>query len=134
MRDGVGRAGFHAVTAKDAAVVIDVVDLGVTLRSAEALLFGVFGGFDIDAVGGTGGGAKKAGYALFKTILIALQNVRASVTLRDLRGSVGVFFRNRGLQHLPEGDAHALSDGCRRTEYFTNFGHAVFSVAQRRAE
>ena len=31
MGDGIGGAGFHAISAKDAAVVIDVVDLGIAL-------------------------------------------------------------------------------------------------------
>ena len=35
--DGVGRAGFNAVAAEDAAVVIDVVDLGAAPRYSRQL-------------------------------------------------------------------------------------------------
>src|SRR5580704_10795288 len=40
VRNGVGGTGFHAIAAEDAAVVIDVVDLGVTLSAAYAMAFG----------------------------------------------------------------------------------------------
>src|SRR2546426_7584224 len=36
VRNGVGRAGFHAVTTENAAVVVDVIDFGVTLAPADA--------------------------------------------------------------------------------------------------
>ncbi len=71
--DGVGGAGLHAVAAEDAAVVVDVVDLGVALGGGDALLGGVFGGLDVDAVGGAGRGAEKAGHALFQAVLVALR-------------------------------------------------------------
>ena len=35
--DGVGGAGFNAIAAEDAAVVVDVVDLGVALGGGDAL-------------------------------------------------------------------------------------------------
>jgi hypothetical protein len=50
MGNGVGGAGLDAVAAEDAAVVIDVVDLGIALGAGDPLLGGVLGGFDIDAV------------------------------------------------------------------------------------
>src|SRR5262250_2805236 len=57
--DGVSGAGLDAVAAEDAAVVVDVVDLGVALGAADAVLFRVLGGLNVDTVGGTGGGAKE---------------------------------------------------------------------------
>src|SRR3954468_7586522 len=38
MGDGVSGASFDAVSAEDTAVVIDVIDLGVTFRAADAVL------------------------------------------------------------------------------------------------
>jgi len=50
VRDRVGRASLDTVAAEDTAVVIDVVDLGVALGAADAVLFRVLRGFDINAV------------------------------------------------------------------------------------
>lgn len=48
--NGVSRAGFNAVAAEDAAVVVNVIDLGVTLSAADAVLFSVLGSFNVNAV------------------------------------------------------------------------------------
>ena len=79
--DGVGGAGFDAVAAEDAAVVVDVVDLGVALGGGDALLLGVLGRLDVDAVRRAGGGAEEAGYALLQAVLVALQHVLAAEAL-----------------------------------------------------
>ena len=50
VRDRVGGAGLHAVTTEDAAIVIDIVDLGVSFAAGNARGRGVLGRFDIDAV------------------------------------------------------------------------------------
>src|SRR6266576_3561216 len=55
--DGIGGAGLDTIAAEDAAVVVDIVDLGVTLGTGDALFRGVLGGFDVDAVRRAGGGA-----------------------------------------------------------------------------
>src|SRR5260370_14362049 len=47
MRDGVGGAGFHAVAAKDAAVIVDVIDGGVTPPTPDTELFIGLRGFDV---------------------------------------------------------------------------------------
>src|SRR5215471_1592680 len=61
VRDGIGGTGFHAVAAEDAAVVVDVIDLGVTLGAADAVLFRVLRCFDVNAVGRARCRAQKAG-------------------------------------------------------------------------
>src|SRR5262249_32997876 len=48
--DCVGRTGFNTVSAEDAAVVVDVVNRGVALGAADAILCGVLGSLDINAV------------------------------------------------------------------------------------
>ena len=48
--DGVNGPCFNTVSAKDAAVVVDVVNGSVTLGTADAILCGVLGGLDINAV------------------------------------------------------------------------------------
>src|SRR5690242_15916312 len=88
--DGVGRAGLYAVTAENAAVVVDVISLCVALAAADAHLVGILGRFDINAVGGTCSGAKETGYAFLETVLVALQDVNSPVALLQLRRLVRI--------------------------------------------
>ena len=57
MCDGIGGAGLNTIAAENASIVIDVIDLGVAFGAAHALLGGVIGSFDIDAIRWTIGGA-----------------------------------------------------------------------------
>jgi len=75
--DGVGGAGLHTITAEYASIIVDVIDLRVALGAGNALLGGVFGGLDIDAVRGAGGGAEETGDAFFQSVFVALQDVHA---------------------------------------------------------
>ena len=61
MGDGVRWAGFDAVTAKNAPVVIDVVDLGIAFGTGDSALCRVFGGLNVDTVGRAGCCAEEAG-------------------------------------------------------------------------
>ena len=115
MGDGVSWAGFNAVAAEDAAVIVDVIDLGVALSAADAVLFSVLSGLNVNAVGRARSRAKEAGYALFQAIFIALQLMQAAKTLlkyRALIGEllVGIVLNNGGSKHLTEGNGHALGN------------------------
>src|SRR3954471_11592301 len=90
VRDGVGGAGLDAIPAENTAVVIDVVDLRVTLAAGNAELIRVLGRFNIDAVGRAGRGAKEAGDALFQAVNVTLQDVNAAEPLLELGRLVGV--------------------------------------------
>ena len=114
--DGVGGAGLDTVAAEDAAVVIDVVDLGVTLGAGDTLFGGVFGGLDVDAIGGAGSGAEETGDTLFQAVFVALEDVHAAETLLEFgaferSGAVGVVLDDTRLEHFLAGDNHALGDG-----------------------
>ena len=98
--DGVGGAGLDAVAAKDAAGVIDVVDAGVALAGGDALGVGIFGGFDIDAAGGAGGGAEEAADAFLEAVFIALQDVNAAIARLKMDGLVGIDSRWSALRHI----------------------------------
>lgn len=50
VRNRVSGAGLDAIAAKNASVIVNVVNLGVTLRSTDPLLLGVIRGFDVNAV------------------------------------------------------------------------------------
>src|ERR1035437_4146106 len=115
--DRIGWAGFDAVAAEDASVVVDVVDLRVAFGGGDADALSVFRGFDIDAVGRAGGGAEETGDTLLEAVLIALELVLAAESFLKLgtaqrAGAVGIVFHLGRLEHLPEGDAHTLGDGC----------------------
>src|SRR5579859_3698255 len=113
--DGVRGAGLNAIAAEDAAVVIDVIDLGVALGAADAFLFGIIGSFNVNAVGRAGGGAQKTGNAFFQAIFIALQLVQSAEALLKNRALIGQFFigivfHNRLGKHLLQGHGHSFGD------------------------
>lgn len=115
--DGVGGAGLDTVAAEDAAVVVDVVDLGVTLGGGDASLFSVLGGLDVDAVRRAGGGAEEAGDTLFEAVLVALQLVLAAEALLKFGSAhgtfaVGIVLDFGRLEDLLQRDAHTLGNGC----------------------
>src|SRR5258706_860636 len=116
MRNRVSRTSLHAIPAKYTSIVINVVDFGVAFGAAYAVFGGVVGGFDVDAVRGTVGGAEEACDAFFESVFVALQNMRSAEAGLDTRAAqrafaVGIIFHRGGLEHLHEGDAHALGDG-----------------------
>jgi len=115
MSNSVGGTGFDAVATEDASVVVDVVDLGITLGPTDPVLRSVLGSLDIDAIRGARGGAQKTCHAFFEAVFVALQHVHTAIALLEhgaLQGTgpVGIVLDNRGLEHLPEGDAHAFGD------------------------
>ena len=80
------------------------------------MLLSVLGGLNIDAVGRARSGAEEACDALLKAVFIALEDVRAAEALFESGAphrafAVGVVLNLGRLQHLSEGDAHALGDG-----------------------
>src|SRR5258708_1662767 len=116
MGDGVGGAGLDAVTAENAAIVVDVVDLGVALGRGDSDGLCVLGGLDVDAVRGAGCGAEKAGDTLLQAILVTLKLMLAAEALLELCAThgtlaVGIVLDFSGLEHLLEGDAHSFGNG-----------------------
>ena len=115
VRNGVGGACFHAVSTEDAAVVVDVINLGVALSAAYALLGSIFGSLNVDAVRRAICRAQETGHALLQTVFVALQHVHAAKTLlkhstAQGAGAIRVIFHLRGLEHLPKRDTHALGN------------------------
>src|SRR5579859_5795974 len=85
MRNRISRASLHAVPAKDASIVVDVIDTGVALGARNSVFRGVFRGFDVDAIRRTSSSAQKAGHTLLQPVFIALQHVHATETFLELR-------------------------------------------------
>ena len=115
VRDRVSRAGLNAVSAENAAVVVDVIDLGVALGAANAVLFRVLGGLNVNAVGRAGSSAEETGNAFFQAIFVALQlmqSTKAFLKNGTLVGQlfVGIILNNGGRKHLPQGYRHPFRD------------------------
>src|ERR1700722_4455928 len=77
--DRVGGARFYAVTAKNTARIIDIVDLRIALARRNTIGSSIFSGFDVNTVRRTGRGAQKTAYAFFVAVLVALQNMDAAI-------------------------------------------------------
>ena len=125
MRNRVRGTSLHAIAAENASIVVDVVDLGIALGATHAVFGGVVRGLYVDAIRRTVGGAEEAGDALFQPVFIALQHVRPAEAGLYARApkrafSVRIIFYRRRLEHLHEGDAHALGDG----SYVVQYRHA----------
>ena len=113
--NGVGGAGLDAIAAKNAAVVIYVVNPGVALGAAHPVVGGVVSRLDIDAVGGAVSRAEKTGDAFFQSVFVALKHMGATETgfnpgAAERTFAVRIIFDGRRLEHLHKGDAHAFGD------------------------
>src|SRR3954471_14040558 len=75
MSNCIGRACLYAISAENAAVVVNVINLGVALRAADAIFGRVLRRLNIDAICRAISRAQKTGYTLLQTVLVALQNV-----------------------------------------------------------
>ena len=116
--DRIGGASFDAIAAENAAGVIDVVHLCITLAGGDAFRVSIFCGLDVDAIRGAGGGAQKTTDALFETVFVTLKDVNAAIAGLDACGNVGIAFRRRLAEHGPQGDAETLVE---REKCFADF-------------
>src|SRR5258708_10946799 len=79
--DGVCGTSFHAVAAENAAVVVNVINLGVTLGSTYAVFVGVLLCLDIDSIRRTSCGTHEASDTLLQAVFVALQNMHSPEAL-----------------------------------------------------
>ena len=118
--DSIRRASFHAITAKNTSRIINIVNAGIALAGRDPVHIGIFGGFDIYAIRGTGGGAKKAPNTLFQSAFITVQDVNPPVTRLEMDGLVRIVFRDRLTKHISEGNAEALHQRAKRLAHFAD--------------
>jgi len=118
--NGVRGAGLDAVATKDAARIVDIVGLRVTLAGRDALRFGVFRRFNVNAIRGARRRAQIAGDALLEAVLVALQDVDTAIARlharRDFRKILGGSFA----EHGPQSDAKAFEERHERLAHFSN--------------
>ena len=129
--DGVSGAGFDAIAAEDAAGVVDVVDLGVTVGVGDSIFGGVFGSFDIDALRGAGSGAEEAGDAFLEAVFVALENVNAAVARLEMHGLDGIVLGGGLFEHVDERDFEALVENDERAAEFFDDGCHEDNLAKR---
>src|SRR5579864_2359776 len=118
--DGVGGTRLDAIAAENAAGIVDVVDLGVAVGVGDAIVGGVFRGFDVNAIRGARGGAKKTGDAFFEAVLVAMKHVNAAITRLKMHRFGGIIFRGGLLEHGDERHLEALVENHESAEEFFN--------------
>jgi len=111
MRNCIRRTRLHAIAAKDAARVVDIVDACVPLAGRYAICGSVFGGLDVNAIRGTRSGAEKTADTFFEAVLVAMQNVNPAITRLKLNRSVGINLGRGFPKHRLQSDAEALHEG-----------------------
>src|SRR5437867_785280 len=92
MCDRIFRTSLDAIAAKDAAAVIDVVNLRVSLIDADALLLRtrIVRGFNVNAFRWTSRGAQKTGNAFLAAQFVDMKKVLASITWLDRHRLIGI--------------------------------------------
>src|SRR6266496_5216219 len=83
MRDRICRTGFHAIAAEDAAIVVNVVNLGVAFSAADPLFLCILRRLNVDTIRRTVRRAEETGYALLQAIFVPLQNVYTAIPLMN---------------------------------------------------
>jgi len=116
--DRIGRTRFHAITAKNATRIVDVVDARVALSRGDALDVGILRSLDVNTARRARGGAQKAAHAFFQSVFVAVENMNAAVPRLEMNGFFGIVFCDGLAQHVAKRDAKALYE---RDERFTNF-------------
>jgi len=113
VRDRILGAGLNAKSAKNAAAVINVVNLSVSLVTADA--FGVRARivlrFDVDTVRRASRGAQVTRDAFFLSGLVNVQQVLTAVSRLDRDRHIGILDRPFFTRYLRQRPAHAL-DHC----------------------
>src|SRR6267378_1620966 len=120
VRDGIGRARFHAITAEDASRVIDVVHAGVALTRGDPVSVNVLRGFDVNTICRACGRAQEAANTLFQSAFVAVQDMDPAVARLKMNWLVRVVFRDRLTEHVAECYAKALHQSAKRLAHFPN--------------
>ena len=111
VRDGIGWASLHAITAEDTPGIIDIVNACVALSGGDSLDIRIFGGLDVDATRGTGGGAQKAADAFLQTIFVPMKDVNPTIASLKMNGFFGIIFGDGFSQHVAKRHAKTLDQG-----------------------
>lgn len=111
VRNRIRGARFNAIPAENAARIINVVNAGVAFACGDSAGIGIFGGFNVDAIRRTSGGAEKASNAFLQPRFVAVQNVNSAIARLKMHRFEGIILGDRFTKHITEGDAESL-DQC----------------------
>ena len=103
------RASLDAVSAENAARIINVVNAGVAFPRGNSAGIGIFGGFNVDAIRRASRGAEKASNALLEPRFVAVQHVNPAIARLKVHRLEGIILRDRFTKHIPEGHAESLN-------------------------
>lgn len=112
--NGIGWASFNAITAKNAARVINVVHACVSLAGGNALCVSIFRSFDINATCRAGCRTQEASNTFFESTFIAMQDVNSTVAGLKMNGLFGIIFRDGLPHHIAESHAETFYEGDKR--------------------
>lgn len=122
VRNGVGWAGLDAISTKNAAGIINVIDARVAFSRRNSLGVGVFRSLDVDAPGRAGRRAQKTANAFFQSAFVPVKNVDAAIARLEMDGFFGIIFRDGFPQHVTESDAKAFYERKKSFARFLNDG------------
>src|SRR5882724_12878561 len=120
VRYGIRWASFHAITAENAARIIDVIYARAALACRDAVRVHILRSLDIDAIGGASGRAEKTANALLQAIFVAVQNVNPTVARLKVYRFVGIIFRDRLTKHSAEGHTKTFHECAKRLADFSD--------------
>jgi len=127
----IGRARFHAIPAEDTARIVDVVDAGVPLTRRNAIRINILRGFNINAIRGACGCAKKTSHALLQAAFVTMQHMNPSIAWLEMYRLVGIVLGYRLPKHIPERDAEPLRQSREGLSNFANDGRHGQSLTNR---
>lgn len=118
VRDRIRWARFDAVTAKNAAGIIDIVNAGIAFAGRDPAGVSIFSRFNVDAIRRAGCSAQKASNALLEPRFVAVQYVDPAISRLKMYRLERIIFRDRFTKHIPESHAESLHQ---RRECFADF-------------
>jgi len=119
VRYGISRARFHAITAENAARIIDVVHARIALARGDSVCINVLRGFDVNAIRGASRRAEEATNALFQSAFIPVENVNPAVARLKMHRFIRVVLRDRLAKHISKGHAEAFYQRSKRLTHFS---------------
>src|SRR5215475_13560314 len=121
MGNRIRRAGFHAISAENAARIINVVNGSVPLSRGNPVRVGIFGGFNVNAVRRACRCTQKASDALFQPVFITMQHVNSAVARLKMHWLMRVVLCDRFPEYVPERHAEPLHHRGERREYLAEW-------------
>lgn len=121
MRNRIRWARLYAITAKNAARIINVVYRRVPLSCGDAVRVRILSSFNVNAIRRAGGRAKEASHALFQAIFVAMQYMDSAIARLEMHRLVWVVFRDRFTEDILEGHAEAFDHRRECREHFADW-------------